>query len=217
MPLTEEQAKNIKEQLLKQIENIPEPQKSQLKQQIQSMNPEQLEQFMRQQGIWREGGEGGEEGEEGEEPAQQGEQKPQECIFCSIIKGKTPSYKLDENKKAMAILEINPLTRGHTIVLSKNHDKLPSSAFSIANKISTRLKSKLKAQDVKIENSKILGHEAIQVIPFYKDVKPEKKKADEKELILLQDKLKSKKREKKEKPKQVQALTSLPQAPRRIP
>ena len=100
--------------------------------------------------------------------------------------------EIAENKDNLAILEINPLSYGHSLVISKQHDKLPSSAFSLASKIAKRLKSKFKADEVKIENSQVMGHNLINVIPIYTDIKLEKKKAEEKELILLQDKLKSK-------------------------
>ncbi len=48
------------------------------------------------------------------------------------------SYKLDENKSSLAVLEINPLSKGHSIVIPKKHqaiEKAPSLAFSSANKM----------------------------------------------------------------------------------
>ena len=39
-----------------------------------------------------------------------------QCIFCAIVAGKVPSYKLDENKDAIAVLEINPVSKGQTII-----------------------------------------------------------------------------------------------------
>lgn len=44
-----------------------------------------------------------------------------DCIFCKIIRGELPSYKLYEDAHALAILDINPITRGHTLLLSKSH------------------------------------------------------------------------------------------------
>lgn len=202
--LSEQELKNIREQLMAQIESMPEPKKSELKSQISSMNDQELEQFLIQNKMIP---------QEGEE---KGEEKKQECVFCSIIQGKIPGYKIDENKSSLALLEINPLSKGHSIVLSKTHNKLPSSAFSLANKLGKRIKSKLKAQEIKIENSQIMGHQAIQVIPIYKDEKLEKKKADEKELILLQDKLKAKLKKKKQKKQEITEI-KLERAPARVP
>jgi histidine triad (HIT) family protein len=44
-----------------------------------------------------------------------------ECIFCKIIKGEIPSYKVYEDEKTFAFLDINPINVGHTLVIPKNH------------------------------------------------------------------------------------------------
>ena len=207
MSLSKEELKSIREQLMKQIDSMPEPQKSQLRSQISPMNDEELEEFLIQNKMLgeREGKEGG-EGKTG-----------QECVFCSILQGKIPSYKIDENKTSIAILEINPLSPGHSIIISKKHSNLSSSAFSLASKIAKRIKRKLKAQEVKIENATIFGHQIINIIPIYKDKKLEKTKAEERELVLLQEKLKTKPRIRKKKQVSEIPVSNLPKAPRRIP
>ncbi|KAH8881434.1 HIT-like protein [Thozetella sp. PMI_491] len=43
------------------------------------------------------------------------------CIFCKIIKGDIPSFKLFESDKTLAFLDINPLSRGHALVIPKYH------------------------------------------------------------------------------------------------
>lgn len=40
-------------------------------------------------------------------------------IFSKIIKGEIPSYKIAENEKFYAFLDINPLVEGHTLVIPK--------------------------------------------------------------------------------------------------
>ena len=40
-------------------------------------------------------------------------------IFTRIIKGEIPSYKVAENDKFYAFLDINPLQKGHTLVVPK--------------------------------------------------------------------------------------------------
>ena len=40
-------------------------------------------------------------------------------IFTKIIKGEIPSYKVAEDEKNYAFLDINPLTKGHTLVVPK--------------------------------------------------------------------------------------------------
>jgi histidine triad (HIT) family protein len=44
-----------------------------------------------------------------------------DCIFCKIIKGELPSYKVYEDDKFLAFLSIHPLTLGHTLVIPKDH------------------------------------------------------------------------------------------------
>ena len=43
------------------------------------------------------------------------------CIFCKIIAGGIPSFKVMENEGAYAFLDINPAMRGHTLVAPKVH------------------------------------------------------------------------------------------------
>ena len=44
-----------------------------------------------------------------------------ECIFCKIIKGEIPSYKIYEDDKIYAFLDINPYSNGHTLIIPKEH------------------------------------------------------------------------------------------------
>lgn len=43
------------------------------------------------------------------------------CIFCKIAAGEIPSEKVFENEHAFAFLDINPLTKGHVLVVPKRH------------------------------------------------------------------------------------------------
>jgi histidine triad (HIT) family protein len=44
-----------------------------------------------------------------------------DCVFCKIIKGEIPSYKVYEDPDFMAFLDIEPLNKGHVLVVPKNH------------------------------------------------------------------------------------------------
>ena len=44
-----------------------------------------------------------------------------DCLFCKIIKGEIPSRKVFETDNTYAFLDISPMTKGHTIVIPKNH------------------------------------------------------------------------------------------------
>ena len=46
-----------------------------------------------------------------------------DCLFCKIINGDIPSYKVYENEYVFAFLDINPDTDGHTLIIPKKHYK----------------------------------------------------------------------------------------------
>ncbi|MHA4875209.1 HIT domain-containing protein, partial [Enterococcus faecium] len=43
------------------------------------------------------------------------------CIFCNIINQEIPSYKIYEDDKVYAFLDISQATKGHTLVVPKRH------------------------------------------------------------------------------------------------
>jgi histidine triad (HIT) family protein len=45
-----------------------------------------------------------------------------ECIFCKIIAGDIPSYKVYEDDKVLAFFDILPISPGHTIIVPKKHE-----------------------------------------------------------------------------------------------
>ena len=86
---------------------------------------------------------------------------------------KIPSHKIDENKDAVAVLEINPVSKGHTILIPKkpvsSSEEISGLTFSLAKKIAKKLKAKLKAKDVHISSSNLFGESIVNVLPIYKD------------------------------------------------
>ncbi|MFP4077529.1 MAG: HIT family protein [Candidatus Izemoplasmataceae bacterium] len=46
-----------------------------------------------------------------------------DCIFCKIIEGEIPSYKVYEDDHVYAFLDITQGTKGHTLLVPKNHLK----------------------------------------------------------------------------------------------
>lgn len=44
-----------------------------------------------------------------------------DCVFCKIVSGEIPSYKIYEDEKVMAFLDINPYAPGHTLIIPKEH------------------------------------------------------------------------------------------------
>jgi histidine triad (HIT) family protein len=43
------------------------------------------------------------------------------CIFCAIVADEAPSYRVAESDRALAFLDVNPATDGHTLVVPKRH------------------------------------------------------------------------------------------------
>lgn len=46
-----------------------------------------------------------------------------DCIFCKIVKGEIPSYKVYEDDNFLGFLDINPQSPGHCQVIPKNHHR----------------------------------------------------------------------------------------------
>lgn len=44
-----------------------------------------------------------------------------DCVFCKIIKGEIPCFKIFEDDTVLAFADINPLSRGHLLIIPKRH------------------------------------------------------------------------------------------------
>ena len=105
-----------------------------------------------------------------------------DCIFCKIIEGKIPSYKVYENDHVYAFLDISQGTKGHTLVVPKNHvssiyDLSESDAkavFSVVPMLSNVLKKAFSPIGLNIisNNEKpyqTVNHFHIHLLPRYKN------------------------------------------------
>ena len=76
-----------------------------------------------------------------------------DCLFCKIIKGEIPAYKIYEDEVVIAFLDIHPRKNGHTLVIPKKHIKdfteLDNETLlhinQVAKNITTLLKERLDA------------------------------------------------------------------------
>lgn len=61
------------------------------------------------------------------------------CVFCKIIKKEVPAEVVYEDEEVLAILDVNPVTKGHTLVLPKEHvkDFLSASDYTVNKVIKT--------------------------------------------------------------------------------
>ena len=130
-----------------------------------------------------------------------------QCIFCSIVFGDIPSYKIDENSEAIAVLEINPVSRGHSLIIPKKHlkedSKIPKEAEKLGKKVTRRIKSKLKPKRIDTLSSAIFGHNIINILPIYSDetINSKRQPAKKEELEEVEKLLKAKPKNSASKPK----------------
>ena len=104
------------------------------------------------------------------------------CVFCRIVAGELPATVVAEGRKVIAILDINPVNKGHTLVISKEHytdiTEVPKEvlceAVTVAKEIAKNMKEKLGADGVNLfqTNGKAAGQEVfhfhLHVIPRYR-------------------------------------------------
>jgi histidine triad (HIT) family protein len=106
-----------------------------------------------------------------------------DCLFCQIVAGEIPSFKIDEDALTYAFLDINPATPGHALVIPKAHsadlttvtpDDLAATAAT-AQRVAVRAKERLGAAGVNLLNAcgsaawQTVFHFHIHVIPRYAD------------------------------------------------
>lgn len=83
-----------------------------------------------------------------------------DCVFCKIADKEIPSRILFENNTILAFLDISPISKGHSIVIPKNHY---SNLEDIPDKELTELYKIVKKLAVKIYNNlKIDGYNVLQ-------------------------------------------------------
>ena len=219
--LDEEHAKEIKRQLIQNIkETFPEDKKDKAISHLEDLNAEELEDFLIKNNLIK-------------NPDSSSKLlKESQCIFCSIVEGYVNSYKIDENKDSIAILEINPVSKGHVLIVPKKHlnstDKLPQSAFTLAKKLAKKIQEKIKPKEVKISSSNFMGHEIINVFPLYntESLESDRQQASVKQLeelktLLVKKQKASKPKKEKKQKKDLVKQENKPEKklwlPRRIP
>lgn len=95
----------------------------------------------------------------------------EECIFCKIVKGEIPSYKVYEDGKTLAFLDVNPINVGHTLVIPKNHvSKIPMAEEDDLLALTKTLKKVVTGveKSMRVDNLNVFvnqGRDAGQLIP----------------------------------------------------
>jgi histidine triad (HIT) family protein len=106
-----------------------------------------------------------------------------ECIFCKIVAGELPATIIDEDERTLAFMDINPATRGHALVIPREHStdllSIPledlDACMRAAQRLAHRFKEALGADGINLLNScgaaawQTVFHFHLHVIPRYED------------------------------------------------
>jgi histidine triad (HIT) family protein len=106
-----------------------------------------------------------------------------DCIFCKIVAGEMPARKVDEDEHTIAFLDISPWTRGHALVIPREHTRnlyeAPEEALEhtvvAAKRLALKMRDKLGCDGVNLLNScepaawQTVFHLHVHVIPRYED------------------------------------------------
>jgi histidine triad (HIT) family protein len=129
--------------------------------------------------------------------------KKEDCIFCKLANGEIPTNTIYEDEKFRVIFDANPMTKGHCLVIPKDHydnvfnmeEKVAGEAFAVAAKIARAMKKTLPCEGMNIlqNNGEVAGqtvfHFHIHVIPRYPEDKVqlggEPGEANQEELLSL--------------------------------
>ena len=106
-----------------------------------------------------------------------------DCLFCKIVAGDIPATKVHEDDRTIAFMDINPATRGHLLVIPREHsrnlleiddDDLARVAAG-AKRLAVRMRERLGCDGINLLNSsepaawQTVFHFHMHVIPRYDD------------------------------------------------
>ncbi|KAI9728383.1 MAG: Adenosine 5'-monophosphoramidase [Chrysothrix sp. TS-e1954] len=99
------------------------------------------------------------------------------CIFCKIIKGDIPSMKLFESSKTLAFLDIQPLSKGHALIIPKHHGAkltdIPDDQLSEVLAVTKQIAKASQASDYNIlQNNGRAAHQIVDHVHFHFIPKP---------------------------------------------
>ena len=103
------------------------------------------------------------------------------CVFCAIAAGEIPSFRVYEDELVLAYLDINPFTKGHTLVIPKAHstglldtdEKTLAEVIARVKKVAAHLKAALPCDGFNIlqNNGEAAGqtvmHLHFHIVPRY--------------------------------------------------
>jgi histidine triad (HIT) family protein len=108
---------------------------------------------------------------------------PEDCLFCKIVAGELPAEVVQEDEHTIAFMDINPWTRGHALVIPRNHSRdlldVPEEdlarTMSAAKRLAGRMTDRIGADGVNLLHAcgsaawQTVFHFHVHVIPRYED------------------------------------------------
>ncbi len=171
MVLTNEEIRELKDQLREQTKSLSVEKREEAERQIDEMSAEALESMIEQQ-------------------------RGRQQIFRMIANKEIDSVVIEENSEAIAVLELNPVSEGHTLVIPKKEIKkkedMTDKVISFAEKIIKKIETHLKPKKVDMVIGEKMGEAVIDLIPFYDkevNVNSERKQSTKEELGNIKKKL----------------------------
>ena len=111
--------------------------------------------------------------------------KKDDCIFCKIAAGEIPSRKIYEDKDLIAIMDLSPTSKGHSLIIPKEHytniydidEEVAGKAMKLAKKLAGHMTEVLGCDGFNIlqNNHEVAGqtvfHFHMHLIPRYQNAK----------------------------------------------
>lgn len=105
------------------------------------------------------------------------EQPQESCPFCDIVAGRRQAHMIDENDLAICFLDINPLSKGHCLVIPKRHvpwwhelsDEENASLFNLAGRVARKIMKSFEPDFVCMyARGRRIPHTHIFLVPTYR-------------------------------------------------
>ncbi|KAL8287253.1 hypothetical protein RQP46_003705 [Phenoliferia psychrophenolica] len=99
------------------------------------------------------------------------------CIFCKIVAGQIPSFKLHETDKTLAFLDVGPIAPGHALIIPKHHGAklhdLPDEALVELLPIVKKVAIAVGCENYNVlQNNGRIAHQQVDHVHFHMIPKP---------------------------------------------
>jgi histidine triad (HIT) family protein len=106
-----------------------------------------------------------------------------DCVFCKVVAGEIPSEVVDSDERTVTVMDINPATRGHVVVMPRAHtenlltvgEEDLAATMAAVRRIVTRMNDTIRPAGFNILNNmgraawQSIFHFHVHVIPRYED------------------------------------------------